>query len=76
MATFTAGFISDLSAVKDNIILSVCILRTWMQPSLVANEGAENSISRISTASKYSTKDDFVIKFPFRNIDELLDVGQ
>ncbi|GKG01113.1 hypothetical protein Tco_0305818 [Tanacetum coccineum] len=28
----------------------------------------------ISTASKYSTKDDFVNKFPMRNIVELLDI--
>nr|GEZ41846.1 replication protein A 70 kDa DNA-binding subunit B [Tanacetum cinerariifolium] len=31
MATFTAGFIKNLSAVKDNITLRVRILRTWMQ---------------------------------------------
>ncbi|GKG06152.1 hypothetical protein Tco_0326238, partial [Tanacetum coccineum] len=42
---------------------------------LVVNKRTENSVSRISTASKDSTKDDFVTKFPFRNIVELLDVG-
>ncbi|GJT41604.1 replication protein A 70 kDa DNA-binding subunit B [Tanacetum coccineum] len=40
------------------------------------NENSENTISRISTASKHSTKDDFVKKFPFRTIAELLDVEQ
>ncbi|GJZ89051.1 replication protein A 70 kDa DNA-binding subunit B [Tanacetum coccineum] len=31
MDTFVAGYINDLSAVKDNITLRVRILRTWMQ---------------------------------------------
>ncbi|GJU99852.1 ATP-dependent DNA helicase PIF1-like protein [Tanacetum coccineum] len=31
MATFVAGYINNLSAVKDNITLRVRILRTWMQ---------------------------------------------
>ncbi|PWA71913.1 replication protein A 70 kDa DNA-binding subunit B [Artemisia annua] len=47
--------------------------------SLVAVEGAdesEHTASRISTASKNSTKDDFVTKFPLKNIAELLDVEQ
>lgn len=39
--------------------------------SLVAIEGpteSEHTASRISTASKNSTKDDFVTKFPLKNI--------
>ncbi|GJT11497.1 transposon ty3-I gag-pol polyprotein [Tanacetum coccineum] len=32
MARFNNGFISDLTAVRDNIILRVRIVRTWMQP--------------------------------------------
>nr|GEX04931.1 replication protein A 70 kDa DNA-binding subunit B [Tanacetum cinerariifolium] len=32
MATFIAGYINDLSAVKDNITLRLQILCTWMQP--------------------------------------------
>ncbi|GKE55256.1 hypothetical protein Tco_1494441 [Tanacetum coccineum] len=31
MATFIAGYINDLSAVKDNITLRVRIISTWMQ---------------------------------------------
>ncbi|GKD87859.1 ATP-dependent DNA helicase PIF1-like protein, partial [Tanacetum coccineum] len=31
MATFLAGYINDLSVVKDNFTLRVRILRTWMQ---------------------------------------------
>ncbi|GJY46596.1 hypothetical protein Tco_0435659 [Tanacetum coccineum] len=31
MATFIAGYINDLSAVKDNVTLRVQILRAWMQ---------------------------------------------
>ncbi|GJV21186.1 hypothetical protein Tco_1484224 [Tanacetum coccineum] len=74
MATFTAGSISDLSAVKDNIILSVRILRTWMQPSY-KKQHVEN-MEMILMDLRYSTKDHFVSNFPFRKIDELLDVGQ
>ena len=37
---------------------------------------SENTASRISTAEKNSTMDEFVGKFPLRNIAELLDVGQ
>ncbi|PWA84245.1 nucleic acid-binding, OB-fold protein [Artemisia annua] len=47
--------------------------------SLVAVEGpaeSEQTASRISIASKNSTKDDFVTKFPLKNIAELLDVEQ
>ena len=50
-----------------------------MSCSLVAVEvhaESEHTASRISTASKNSTKDDFVTKFPFRNIAELLDVEE
>nr|GEY77245.1 hypothetical protein [Tanacetum cinerariifolium] len=32
MATFVSSYISDLSPVKDNIKLPVCILRAWLQP--------------------------------------------
>ncbi|GJV75865.1 hypothetical protein Tco_1507449 [Tanacetum coccineum] len=32
MARFDNGFLSDLTAVRDNIILRVRIVRTWMQP--------------------------------------------
>ncbi|GJY84422.1 hypothetical protein Tco_0497798 [Tanacetum coccineum] len=31
MATFVAGYINDLSVVKDYVTLRVRILRTWMQ---------------------------------------------
>ena len=53
----------------------------WNPPicSLVVvqgNENSENTASRISIASRNSTKEDFVSKFPMRNIAELLDVGQ
>ncbi|PWA52161.1 replication protein A 70 kDa DNA-binding subunit B [Artemisia annua] len=47
--------------------------------SLIAVKGpaeSEHTASRISTASKNSTKDDFVTKFPLKNIAELLDVQQ
>ncbi|PWA96460.1 nucleic acid-binding, OB-fold, Replication protein A, OB domain protein [Artemisia annua] len=47
--------------------------------SLVAVKGpaeSEHTASRISTASKNSTKDNFVTKFPLKNIAELLDVQQ
>ncbi|PWA36107.1 nucleic acid-binding, OB-fold protein [Artemisia annua] len=37
---------------------------------------SEHTASRISTASKNSTKDDFFTKFPLKNIVELLDVEQ
>ncbi|GKE15634.1 hypothetical protein Tco_1423211 [Tanacetum coccineum] len=39
-------------------------------------EKSKNTTSRISTASKNSTKESFVTKIPLRNIAELLDVGQ
>ncbi|GJW88772.1 replication protein A 70 kDa DNA-binding subunit B, partial [Tanacetum coccineum] len=42
------------------------------QPS----EQSENTSTKISTASKNSTKDNFVNKHPIRNIAELLDVEQ
>nr|GEX34733.1 hypothetical protein [Tanacetum cinerariifolium] len=32
MDTFVSGYISDLSPVKDNIKLRVCILCAWLQP--------------------------------------------
>ena len=32
MAQFVNGYINDLSAVKDNVILRVRVLRNWMQP--------------------------------------------
>lgn len=32
MSSFVSGYIHDLSAVKDNVKLRVCILSTWMQP--------------------------------------------
>ncbi|GKF52974.1 replication protein A 70 kDa DNA-binding subunit B, partial [Tanacetum coccineum] len=32
MARFDNGFISDLTTVRDNIILRVRIVRPWMQP--------------------------------------------
>nr|GEY88748.1 replication protein A 70 kDa DNA-binding subunit B [Tanacetum cinerariifolium]GEY88749.1 replication protein A 70 kDa DNA-binding subunit B [Tanacetum cinerariifolium] len=32
MARFDKGFISDLTTVRDNTILCVRIVRTWMQP--------------------------------------------
>ena len=50
-----------------------------MSCSLVAVEvhaESEHTASRISTASKNSTKDDFVTKFPLKNIAELLDVEE
>ncbi|PWA87915.1 O-acyltransferase, WSD1 domain-containing protein [Artemisia annua] len=40
------------------------------------NEKSENATSRISVASKNSTKEDFVLKSPLRNIVDLLDVVQ
>nr|GEW52386.1 replication protein A 70 kDa DNA-binding subunit B [Tanacetum cinerariifolium] len=41
MATFVSGYISDLSPVKDNIKLCVCILRAWLQP-LYNNQQVKN----------------------------------
>ncbi|GJW96113.1 replication protein A 70 kDa DNA-binding subunit B, partial [Tanacetum coccineum] len=128
------GYVNDLSVVKDNIILRVRILRTWMQEvygkqhiknmefiimdehvsgkMCVQNgyhgtkvftfdgsvailkeefsdvkeysmrlfdkhdiEKSENTSTRISTASKNSTKESFVSKIPPRIIAELLDVA-
>ena len=37
-------------------------------------EASENTASRISAGSKFSTKDDFLNKYPVKNIVELLDV--
>ena len=37
-------------------------------------EPSENTASRISAGSKFSTKDDFLTKYPVKNIVELLDV--
>ncbi|PWA48630.1 replication protein A 70 kDa DNA-binding subunit B [Artemisia annua] len=37
-------------------------------------EPSENTASRISAGSKFSTKDDFLNKYPVKNIVELLDV--
>nr|GEV61647.1 replication protein A 70 kDa DNA-binding subunit B [Tanacetum cinerariifolium] len=91
VATFVSGYISDLSPVKDNIKLRVRILRAWLQPlynnQQVKNiemivmdehpsEQSKNTATKISTASKNSTKDTFVNKHPIRNIAELLDVEQ
>ncbi|PWA77042.1 nucleic acid-binding, OB-fold protein [Artemisia annua] len=39
------------------------------------NENSENTASRISTASRNNTKEDFVSKVPMNCIAELLDVG-
>ncbi|PWA97567.1 replication protein A 70 kDa DNA-binding subunit B [Artemisia annua] len=42
----------------------------------INEEKTEHTASRISAASTYSTKDDFVTKHPLRQIVELLDVKQ
>lgn len=41
MATYVAGFINDLSAVKDNIKLRVRIVRSWMQ-DVYGKQGLKN----------------------------------
>nr|GEV33413.1 hypothetical protein [Tanacetum cinerariifolium] len=41
MVTFVSGYISDLSPVKDNIKLCVCIFRAWLQP-LYNNQQVKN----------------------------------
>lgn len=38
------------------------------------NEKTVDTASKISTASKFSAHEEFVDKFPYRNIDELLDL--
>nr|GEV24250.1 replication protein A 70 kDa DNA-binding subunit B [Tanacetum cinerariifolium] len=52
---------------------------TLIDDELFANQPyvqSENTATKISTASKNSTKDNFVNKHPIRNIAELLDVEQ
>ncbi|GKF56664.1 hypothetical protein Tco_0167004 [Tanacetum coccineum] len=41
MARFDNGFILDLTAVRDNIILHVRIVRTWMKPMHSKPKGAK-----------------------------------
>ncbi|PWA37706.1 nucleic acid-binding, OB-fold protein [Artemisia annua] len=40
------------------------------------NEQSANTASKMSTASKFSTHEEFVYKYPYRNIDELLELQQ
>nr|GEY72392.1 nucleic acid-binding, OB-fold protein [Tanacetum cinerariifolium] len=44
--------------------------------SIEGNENSQNTVSRIPTASKHSTKDDFVNRFLLRDVFKLLDVEQ
>ena len=57
------------------IAISLCFL--FCLCSLLARPNNEQSLdtaSKISTASKFSAHEDFVDKFPYRNINELLDL--
>ncbi|PWA48138.1 nucleic acid-binding, OB-fold protein [Artemisia annua] len=82
VSSYTEKCASKMDFMEQN-----CFCLTGTQQSMPMNflklrllgKGAaesEHNTSRISTASKNSTKDDFVTKFPLKNIAELLDVEQ
>nr|GEW80098.1 hypothetical protein [Tanacetum cinerariifolium] len=73
------GALIYIFLMATKLYMKMDIKRSKFRQRLFANqpsEQSENNATKISTASKNSTKDTFVNKHPIQNITELLDVEQ